>query len=528
MSAAAIADTGPADIGRKPIERAGSAEWMAVIAGSLGSFMASLDISIVNSSLPTIQGEIGASATEGTWVSTAYLVAEIIVIPLTGWFERMLGLRRSLLGAAILFTFFSVMCGMAGNLTSMIIGRVGQGFTGGAMIPTAMIIIATRLPARQQPIGTALFGSTVLIAPILGPILGGWLTENLSWHYAFFINVPICAILVGLLLFGLQPARANLSEIFEADWAGVLGMILGLGALTVVLEEGHREQWFESSMIVRLTIVSLIGFVLIGWGQLRSKRPVIHLRIVRKPDFAGIVIMSFVGGVILLSLPYITPQFLVAIAGYNAFQAGQVVLIFGIPPLILMPLVPAMLPHVNIRWATAAGFAAVATGCFINSGLSPDTAGPQFVLPQLIMGAGLLIAMAMLNQASISSGGVKDAADASGLFNASRNLGGAFGLAILAMMRDRQFDVHQWEIFSTLSANATDLQADISAAASALGGGQEGLTAAYRMLQAQVGHDAMVMAFADNFFLMGVATVMIIPLVLLLQPLPDDFEMGMH
>lgn len=528
MNTVALADTGPPAAPAKLPERAGSAEWMAVIAGSLGSFMASLDISIVNSSLPTIQGEIGASATEGTWVSTAYLVAEIIVIPLTGWFERMLGLRRFLLGAAVLFTLFSVMCGLAGDLTTMIVGRVGQGFTGGAMIPTAMIIIATRLPARQQPIGTALFGSTVLVAPILGPILGGWLTENLSWHYAFFINVPICGILVALLLLGLQPAKADLSEIFEADWAGVAGMILGLGALTVVLEEGHREQWFESSLITNLAVVSILGFILIAWGQFRARRPVIRLRIVRKPDFAGIVIMSFVGGVILLSLPYITPQFLVAIAGYNAFQAGQVVLIFGIPPLILMPLVPAMLPRVNIRWATAAGFAAVATGCFINSQLSPDTAGPQFVVPQLVMGGGLLIAMAMLNQASISSGGVTDAADASGLFNASRNLGGAFGLAILATMRDHQFDVHQWEIFSTLSANSIGLQSRIGAAAEALGGGQDGLSAAYRMLQAEVGRDAMVMAFADNFFLMGCATVLIIPLVMLLQPLPDDFEMGMH
>lgn len=527
MSAGALAagDT-PTSTGRA--ESASPAAWMAVIAGSLGSFMASLDISIVNSSLPTIQGEIGASGTEGTWVATSYLMAEIVIIPLTGWFERMLGLRRFLLGAAILFTGFSVMCGMADDLTTMIIGRVGQGLSGGAMIPTAMIIIATRLPPRQQPIGTALFGSTVLLAPVLGPLVGGWLTENLSWHYAFFINVPICAILVALLLLGLRPARLNLSEIFEADWAGVLGMILGLGALTVVLEEGHREQWFESGMIVKLTLISLFGFFLIGWGQFRAKRPVIHLRILRKPDFAAVVLMSFVGGAALLSVPYITPQFLVAIAGYNAFQAGQVVLIFGVPALLLMPLVPLMLPHLDIRWVTAAGFTAVAGACFINSTLSPDTAGPQFVVPQLLMGGGMLIALAMLNQASITSGGAADAADASGLFNASRNLGGAFGLAVLATMRDHQSDVHQWEILSSLSANSVALQARLNYAAEALGGGQEGLTAAYRMLQAQVGRDAMVMAFADNFFVLGVATLLIVPLAALLHPLPADFEMSMH
>ena len=159
--------------------------WLAVIAGAIGALMATLDISIVNSSLPTIQGEIGASATEGTWIATAYLVSEIIIIPLTAWLERVFGLRRFLLVMATLFTLFSIVCGLSTTLTVMIIGRVGQGFTGGAMIPTGMTIIATRLPRHQQPLGTALFGSTLILGPVFGPLLGGWLTENYSWHYAF-------------------------------------------------------------------------------------------------------------------------------------------------------------------------------------------------------------------------------------------------------------------------------------------------------------------------------------------------------
>uniref|UniRef100_UPI0035BBA551 MFS transporter n=1 Tax=Sphingomonas sp. TaxID=28214 RepID=UPI0035BBA551 len=205
-------------------ERADLGAWLAVAAGTLGALMATLDISIVNSALPVIQGEIGASGTEGTWIATAYLVAEIVIIPMAAWLERMLGLRTFLLIAAGLFTAFSVLCGFSTTLPMMIVGRVGQGFTGGAMIPTAQTIIAQRLPPRQQPIGIAAFGVTAILGPVLGPLVGGWLTETISWHYAFFLNVPICAALVTLLLVGLPHEKAKLHLFREADWFGIAGL----------------------------------------------------------------------------------------------------------------------------------------------------------------------------------------------------------------------------------------------------------------------------------------------------------------
>ena len=177
--------------------------WIAVAAGALGAMLATLDISIVNSALPVIQGEIGASGTEGTWIATAFLVAEIVVIPLSAWLERLFGLRNLLIIAVSAFTGFSILCGVATDLTTMIIGRTGQGFMGGALIPTAMTIVAKRLPPHQQPIGMALFGMTVILGPVMGPLIGGWLTENLSWHYAFFVNVPVCGLLLLFLFVGL-------------------------------------------------------------------------------------------------------------------------------------------------------------------------------------------------------------------------------------------------------------------------------------------------------------------------------------
>src|SRR3546814_197351 len=302
--------------------------------------MATLDISIVNSALPTIQGEIGASGTEGTWIATSYLVAEIIIIPLAACLERLLGLRTLLLAAAFLFTGFSMLSGLPSDLPTMVIGRVGQGFTGGALIPTAMTLIATRLPRSQQPIGKALFGVTAILGPVLGPLVGGWLTENISWHYAFFLNLPVGILLITLLLATMPHQKPRLSEFRQADWLGIAGMALGLGGLTIVLEEGQREQWFQSSEIVLMSIVSGVGFILLFAGQYFAKRPVIRLKLLLDRQFGAVALMGLVIGMMLYGTAFVIPQFLAAIAGYDALQSCRIVLLSGIPSLMLMPLTP--------------------------------------------------------------------------------------------------------------------------------------------------------------------------------------------
>ena len=182
-----------------PRANASTSDWIVVFAGALGALMATLDISITNSALPQIQGQIGASGTEGTWISTGYLMAEIVMIPLTAWLTRVFGLRNFLIGNAILFSLFSILCGISETLPQMIIGRLGQGFAGGAMIPTAQVLVATRLPRHQMPIGMTMFGLIVLLGPLLGPVLGGTLTENFSWRWCFFLNIPVCALLLLML-----------------------------------------------------------------------------------------------------------------------------------------------------------------------------------------------------------------------------------------------------------------------------------------------------------------------------------------
>jgi DHA2 family multidrug resistance protein len=516
-SAAALAGAPPAE------QRADAAAWLAVAAGSLGALMATLDISIVNSSLPTIQGEIGASGTEGTWIATSYLVAEIVIIPLSAWLERSLGLRTFLLIAASLFTIFSVMCGLSTNLTMMILGRIGQGLTGGALIPTAMTIIATRLPPSQQPIGTAMFGVTAILGPVLGPLLGGWLTENLSWHYAFFINLPIGLVLITLLTVALPHQKARLSDLLNADWLGIAGMALGLGGLTVVLEEGQREQWFESALIIKLSLVTALGFVLLIAGQFLASRPVIRLSLLLDRQFGSVAAMAVVLGMVLYGTSFVIPQFVAAIANYNALQAGQVVLLSGVPSLLLMPFTPLLMKYIDIRIAVTFGLLTLALSCWVDSGLTVQADGSEFTDGQLMRGVGMIFVMMFLNQAAIRSVPSQLAGDAAGLFNAARNLGGSVGLALLATVQDQRMWFHTRRLEEAMPANAVGVQDYLNGAAQSMGG----LDAAYRSLEGSLQRQALVMTYGDMFWMLTFGIVAVVPLVLFLRPLPKNAPMVM-
>ena len=507
-------------------QKADSGAWLAVAAGTIGSFMALLDVSIVNASLPTIQGEIGATGTEGTWISTAYLVSEIVMIALAGWFQRMLGLRKFLLIATVLFIGFSMVCGLSTSLAQMVIGRVGQGFTGGAMIPTAMTIVSTRLPPRQQPVGVALFGITAVLGPVIGPLLGGWLTENISWHYAFFLNLPVSILLIALLAIGLPAQKGRPELLANADWWGIFGLAMGLGCLTVVLEEGQRERWFESEFIIRLTVVSVIGFVLLSIGQFTAeanrREPVVYLRILRDRSFGMVFVISLVVGGALYGLLYLIPQFLANVSGYNSLQAGYVVLLSGIPAVCMMPLFPFLARTVDIRLLIALGLLCFAGSCFMNAHLTAVTVGEDFIGPQILRGFGQYFCMLFLNQAATSSVGKEFAEDAAGLFNGARNLGGSFGLAVVSTLQERRTTLHVQQVGESISANSPRGQDYVQGLAGQLGFGDSatGMLRAIGTLGREVERQATVMAYSDLFWVFGMVLLCTIPLVLFLKPLP--------
>ena len=482
-----------------------TAAWIAVAAGTIGAFMATLDTSIVNTALPKIQGEIGASQTEGTWISTAYLVAEIVMIPLAGWLEKVLSLRILLLSSVILFTASSVFCGLSTNLVEMIIGRVGQGFSGGAFIPTALSIVATRLPPEKQPIGTALFGVTAVLGPVAGPILGGYLAENFTWHYCFFINVPVGIGLFALLMIGVKPEPMHLERLREADLLGILGLALGLGGLTVVLEEGQRDNWFESETIRNLTVLSFVGFIALIAGQYVAKRPVIALKILKTPAFAGVFVMSLVVGAALYGTLYLIPQYLSQVSDYNSFQAGLYTALSGGPTMALMVVFPVLLRTVGMRYLVAFGLIVYGTSCLTDAYLSTDSAGPEFVVGQLLRGVGMFFSLIMLNQAATSAVGKKFASDASGLFNAARNLGGSFGLAAIATMQERRGNFHHERIVEAL--NVDQLRAKMP-------------NVSLAQLNQLVDQQSTVMSYNDMFFLYAMVLFAAVPLVFFLKSEP--------
>jgi DHA2 family multidrug resistance protein len=407
-----------------------------------------------------------------------------------------------------------MMCGTSHDLGQMIIGRVGQGFTGGAMIPMAMTIVASRLPTRQQPVGIGLFGMTAVLGPVLGPITGGWLTENLSWHYAFFLNVPMGVGLVALLVFGLPGARTRWEMFAEADLLGIAGLTLGLGGLIVVLEEGQRERWFESGFIRALALVSLLGFVLLAAGQVFSRRPVIQLRILFQRRFAGVFLMSLMVGAAFFGILYIIPQFLVLVGGYNAEQAGGVNMISGVPTVILAPFFPLLIRRIDLRAAIGLGLLLFALSCFLDVGLTAETAGAQFFWPQVLRGVAMFFSMFFLNQAATSSVAHDLAEDASGLFNAARNLGGSIGLAAIGALQEQRTTLHAARISESISGNSVIGQAAI---------GVQGVA----RLNQQIAGQATVMAFADLYWLLGFALLAMIPLVLLLKPLPKGASISL-
>ncbi|QII37442.1 DHA2 family efflux MFS transporter permease subunit [Rouxiella badensis] len=496
-------------------------DWIAVFAGALGALMATLDISITNSALPQIQGEIGATGTEGTWISTGYLLSEIVMIPLAAWLSRLLGLRNFLMWCALLFICFSVMCGTSGSLTQMIIGRVGQGFVGGAMIPTAQMIIRTRLPRRQLPLGMSIFGVIVILGPVMGPVLGGWLAENVSWNWCFFLNLPVGIGLMLLLFNGLPKEKPHWEGFMEADWLGIIGMSVGLSCLTVVLEEGQRDNWFDSTMIVTLSIAMVLGFILLSIAQLTAKKPVIRLSLLRNPRYVSVLVIVFVVGMGLYCVLYLLPQFLSGVAGYNSQQSGMVLLVSGVPSLIMMPILPRMLRSVDTRLLVICGVILFAVSCFLDISLTAQSTGDDFFWSQLLRGAGQIMAMMPLNQASMAAVNDDEVADAAGIYNMMRNLGGSVGLALLGIFIDRQRKMHDDVLRESVTANSPLAESRISGSASQFfsqtGDMVHAKMQAMGQLANEISQQALVMTYSESFFVLGMALVCCIPLALLLR-----------
>jgi DHA2 family multidrug resistance protein len=504
--------------------------WLAVFGATLGAFMAVLNIQIVNASLADIQGAIGAGIDDGGWISTSYLIAEIIVIPLSGWLAQVFSVRVYLLTNAVLFLAFSVACAFAQDLPQMIGLRALQGFAGGVLIPMAFTLIITLLPKAKQPVGLALFALSATFAPAIGPTIGGYLTENWGWQYIFYVNLAPGALMIGMLWFSLDARPMKLSLLREGDWPGVITMAIGLGALQTVLEEGNKDDWFGSSFIVRLSIVAAVALALFLWIELTSNKPLLNLRLLLRRNFGFGILANFLLGIALYGSVFILPVYLSRIQGYNAEQIGMVLAWTGLPQLVLIPLVPRLMKRFDPRLVIGVGFALFAASNFMNIYMTSDYGSDQLFWPNVVRAAGQALVFAPLSAVATSGIEAENAGSASGLFNMMRNLGGAVGIAVLQTFLTKREQYHSNVLMQSVSLleQATRTRIEQLTQYFVSHGLADRAEASHRAVVA-IGHivqkQAFILAFSDTFYLLGAALLVALMAALLLRK-PDHLEAG--
>ncbi|MFL5012248.1 MDR family MFS transporter [Rhizobium sp.] len=496
--------------------------WAAVVGSTLGAFMAVLNIQIVNASLADIQGAIGAGTDDGGWISTSYLIAEIVVIPLSAWLARVFSVRNYLLANAILFLVFSVACAFAANLQQMIILRAIQGFSGGVLIPMAFTIIITLLPKAKQPIGLALFALSATFAPAIGPTIGGYLTENWGWEYIFYVNLVPGALMVGMLWASLDRGPMNLKLLAKGDWPGIVTMAIGLAALQTVLEEGNKEDWFGSDFIVRLSVIAAVSLTLFLIIELHAAHPLLNLRLLVRRNFAFGIVANFLLGIALYGSVFVLPIYLTRIQGYNSEQIGMVLAWTGIPQLLLIPLVPRLMKRFDVRLLIIIGFALFAASNFMNVHMTGDYASDQLFWPNIVRAIGQALVFTPLS--AIATAGIEqeNAGSASALFNMMRNLGGAVGIASLQTFLSKREQFHSNILTNSVSVfeEATrDRIARLTGYFMSHGVSDQALAShkAVVAIALRIRKQANIMAFSDTFFLLGVALVVALLASLLLR-----------
>ncbi|MGY4311967.1 MDR family MFS transporter [Bradyrhizobium sp. JR3.5] len=504
--------------------------WIAVIGATLGAFMAVLNIQIVNASLADIQGGIGAGIDDGGWISTSYLIAEIVVIPLSGWLAQVFSVRIYLLTNAFLFLVFSGACALAQDLPQMIALRAVQGFTGGVLIPMAFTLIITLLPKAKQPIGLALFAVSATFAPAIGPTIGGYLTENFGWEYVFYVNVAPGAIMIAMLFFSLEATPMKLSLLREGDWAGIATMAIGLAALQTVLEEGNKDDWFGSPFIVRLAVIAAIALTLFLLIELTAKKPLLNLRILFRRNFGFGVLANFLLGVALYGSVYILPVYLSRIQGYNSEQIGMVLAWTGLPQLVLIPLVPRLMQRVDPRLVIGIGFALFAASNFMNIYMTNDYAADQLFWPNVVRALGQALCFAPLSAVATAGIEQENAGSASALFNMMRNLGGAIGIAALQTLLTKREQYHSNVLSQqvTLFEQATRTRLDQLTQYFMSHGVIDRVDAvhhAYVAIGKVIQKQAFILAFSDTFYLLGVSQVIALIAALMLSK-PGQLNAG--
>ncbi|MCQ4161179.1 DHA2 family efflux MFS transporter permease subunit [Roseomonas sp. GC11] len=485
-----------------------------------GMFMAILDIQIVSASISEIQAGLAASPDEASWVQTSYLIAEIVMIPLSGFLSRLLSTRVLFTASAVGFTLCSLACALASNLGIMIAFRAAQGFIGGAMIPTVFAASFLMFPGRRRAGAMVIIGLTATMAPTLGPTLGGWLTQAFSWHWLFLINVPIGGLIALLVWNTVNIDRPDHSLLARFDWWGLLFMALFLGSLEYVMEEGPRWDWLQDETVASLAAVCAISSVLFFWRALTREEPIVDLRAFLNRNFSLGCVLSFTMGIGLYGAVYLIPLFLGRVRGYNSMQIGEVMFITGLCMFFTAPVTGRLLARFDPRPILAVGLVLFFTALWMTAQLTAQHGFAEMAFPLGLRGVAMMMCMAPINQMALGTLPPAELKGASGLYNLMRNLGGAVGLAIInTMVTDRSY-LHRTHLAESVNwaRDAVGHYRDTMSGALAgrLGEGAADI-AALAKIKALVTQQALVLAYNDTLLAMAAAFLASLPLVLFLR-----------
>jgi MFS transporter, DHA2 family, multidrug resistance protein len=495
--------------------------WIIAIAVMLGTFMEVLDTTVVNVSLPHIAGNLSASTDEATWVLTSYLVSNAIVLPLTGWLANHFGRRRLLLLSVAGFTFFSFLCGIAPNLPALIVFRIFQGATGGGLQPLSQAILMEAFPPDKRAKAMAFWALGIVVAPMLGPVLGGWITDSYSWRWLFYINIPVgiaAVIMVTMFIFDPPYIRRGTGGV---DYWGIGMLAVGIGALQIMLDKGQEEDWFGSHFIMVLFILCAAGLALFVLRQLTTNHPVVDLRVFRNGTYSTGVFLMTVLGFVLYGSTVLLPVWLQTLMGYSALQAGMAMLPRGLGSFLFMPIVGILMSKIEPRKLLAAGLLISAYSLYSLSKLNLNAGYWDIFWPQLLQGTSMGLLFVPLT--TITNGPIPKAqmGNATSLFNLMRNIGASIGIASVITIVAR----HSQTNTSTLGSHVTPYDSAAVAMMNSIKGGliaagADPVTAtqkAYAMAFGIVQRHAAMLSYLDAFRLLAVMFIAGLPLILIMK-----------
>jgi MFS transporter, DHA2 family, multidrug resistance protein len=515
--------------------RPGVNPWIIAVTVTLATFMEVLDTSIANVALPHIAGSLSAGQDESTWVLTSYLVSNAIVLPLSGWLSSIIGRKNFYMGCVALFTISSFLCGLAPNLGMLIFFRVLQGAGGGGLQPSEQAILADTFPPAKRGMAFAVYGIAVVTAPAIGPTLGGWITDNFTWRWIFFINIPvgILSILLSSRLIQDPPymKRRKLRET-SIDYIGLGFVALGLGTLQVVLDKGQRDDWFESHFISTLAVISVLSLLFVIFWEWKQKDPIIDLHLFRDRTFGISNLLMFMLGFALLGSTLLLPLFMQTLLGYTAEQSGLALMPGGFTIMLLLPLVGFLLSRYSPRWLLVFGLVMLSGSLFHMTNFDLSIDFRTAATARVIQAAGMAFLFVPINTAAYAFLPREKNNAASGLMNLARNIGGSVGISVVTTMLDRRSEVHQNFLVSHLTASNPLLQSRLKALGlmvQAHGGGPPGSSPVpWAIIQATLIRQATMLAYIDDFFLLGVAILAMVPIVFLMKKSSPGGGIAVH